>query len=311
MAKRKESGKLTAADMIDMMSRLRPDRTPGGPPGTDWGALQKGYEAGRLAEVGPKAADWDRVPRRRRELELEELAATRAYPELNYGERFMEDLGRRGAGVDPGSWVDPKKGWDENFYQYAAEVYGPDADPRYDVFLPKEAWPNSRGSLRWRDSYEPSGKRFSRKPYLQPMKPPGRYPGTWKGDPGDQNEGKELSERFMEGEKWMPMIPPGPWDSENHIPEYMGPSPYPDRMTDREKFMDMLSYFMESTGGSYPPPSKSSTRSEIEAMANWPSTLKPDLTKKEIDAWADEHLFPDTDWTGLKKDFLKKHGKKK
>ena len=309
MAKKKESGKLTAADMVDMMSRVRPRRTPGGPPGTDWGALQKGYEAGRLAEVGPKAADWDRVPRRKRELELEELAATRAYPELNYGERYMEDLGRgRSAGINPFSWVDPKKGWEENFTQYAAEVYGPDADPRYDVFLPREANPHGLASLRWKGV----------EPYLEPMKPPGRYPGKWR---GDANEGVELSQRFMEGEKWTPArLPPEVLEQfERPVPEYYGPSPYPDRATDREKFMDMLSYFMESTGDSYPPPSKSHTRSQIEYMANWPKSISdwddgswgPDLSKKEVDAWVEDYLLSDIDWTGLKEDFLKKHGKKK
>ena len=295
MAKKKESGKLTAADMANMMSRIRPHRTPGGPPGTDWTALQEGYEAGRLEEVGPKAADWDRVPRRKRELELERMASTRAYPELNYGERVMENRGGwSGEGsppayIDPGKWADPNKDFDENLRQFKAEVYGPDFDPRYSERFPVSEF-NSVSDNPARLGWRGPGRN---EPYLMPMKPPGRY--------GD------ISEMYM-WEKEMPRVPRGVVPTPN-VPDYYGPSPYPDRMTDREKFMDMLSYFMESTGGHYPPPSKSSARSVIEAKAK-KALNKENLTKDEIDAFA-KGALSGVDWIDLEEEFSRKHGKKK
>jgi hypothetical protein len=232
MAKKKESGKLTAADMADMMSKLQPhpaDPRLGGSGKVDWRAAQAHYEAGvKDAHSGLTAKMRDDLLRRREDLILEEYAATRANPRLNYLERKHEADMRGGAYAMP-SHVD----------RYDSNI-GPG---RYPV---DSGWQSSYDAQREAELYGPMADQLFI-PYNENRTPP-RPTRYGYGEMGFPDGGEGMIDKPYR---------PTYRDKPMEFPEYMGPSPYPSRMTQRERFMDMLQYFMEGTGEKFPVPKES------------------------------------------------------
>ena len=208
--------------------------------------LQKLYEKALTEEHAQLTARMrDDLARRQEDLRLEELAATRADPRLNYAERMHEanmrgyeydlpyasdrlqaqrsfDLARgaKRTGRTPHTdsqavlGIPERSGW-EDYDQKRAELYGPLAD---------------NFSLPWGTSPRPPA--------------PSRY---------TEEELEYLAPQHYDigSETYRPRHPP------MEFPEYYGPSPYPREATQRERFMDMLKAYMEGSGQQFPVPSQS------------------------------------------------------
>tara|TARA_R100000458_G_C8223163_1_gene206933 strand:- start:116 stop:805 length:690 start_codon:yes stop_codon:yes gene_type:complete len=198
--------------------------------------LQKLYERALADEHAQLTARMrDDLLRRREDLRLEELAATRADPRLNYAER-MHEAYRRGHKYDlpyagdrlrdrskgytrrtgnqavPG--VPESSGW-QSMDQERAELYGPLAD---------------NFSIPWGTSPRPPA--------------PGRY---------SEEEIAYLAPQHYDYGPETDKLHPPPME----FPEYYGPSPYPREATQRERFMDMLKAYMRGSGQQFPVPSQS------------------------------------------------------
>jgi hypothetical protein len=300
MAKKKESGKLTAADMADMMSRLQPhpaDPKLGGSGRVDWQAIQAQHDAPRYdKETGLPLSTmrgFDMMRQRLEDLQLEELAATAANKDLSWAERRFESLA-----LPPGRKTAPTRlDYREGFPEWSLEElgserarsgYGPRESgfesPRY-----KSTHKSPRGGPRGQWVYEelppspstahdfPGPVEIYGEPDFfdrPPIKPATRHKGMEKwyrdhpeietypgGGPWAQYyepygaSDIELGYHLTGARKGeIPLVGGQPAPAPYRYPDYLGPSPYPSRATQRERFMDMLESFMGSAGKK--PPSK-------------------------------------------------------